>query len=94
MTISKNSELAQQALNIRREDYFMAFHFPFYRLLSLVMFLFCASPTQAQESQAHDWENPEIIGINKEKTHATIVLPSEKAGDPRIVSLNGLWRFK
>ena len=94
MTITKNSELAQQALNIRREDYFMAFHFPFYRLLSLVMFLFCASLTQAQKSQAHDWENPEIIGINKEKAHATIVLPSEKASDPRIVSLNGLWRFK
>ncbi len=41
-----------------------------------------------------DWENPAVIGINKEKPHATFVLPSEKPMDPRVVSLNGLWRFK
>jgi len=49
----------------------------------------------AQESPpVNDWENPSVIGINKEKAHATFVLPSEKNTDSRVVSLNGLWRFK
>ena len=55
----------------------------------------CSSLMNAQEiSQVHDWENPAVIGINKEKAHATFVLPSEKATEQRVVSLNGLWRFK
>lgn len=42
----------------------------------------------------NDWENPQVIGINKEKAHATITLPSEKQDNPRIISLNGIWKFK
>ena len=64
--------------------------------LNFVMICFFLSTIilVAQESTVPDWENPEIIGINKEKAHATFVLPSEKAADSRVVSLNGLWRFK
>jgi beta-galactosidase len=42
----------------------------------------------------NDWENPDVVGINKEKTHATLSLPSEKWNNPQIVSLNGVWKFK
>ena len=41
-----------------------------------------------------DWENPQIIGINKELPHATLSPTSEKANNPSIVSLNGIWKFK
>ena len=50
--------------------------------------------TNSVAQQINDWENPEVIGINKEKAHATITLPSEKQGNPRIISLNGIWKFK
>ncbi len=43
--------------------------------------------------EINDWENPQVVGINKEKAHATINLPSEKQNNPRIVSLNGTWKF-
>jgi len=42
----------------------------------------------------NDWENPEVIGINKEKAHATLILPSEKGNNQNVVSLNGVWKFK
>lgn len=41
-----------------------------------------------------DWENPAVIGINKEHYHATLTLPSRKTDCKEIVSLNGKWRFK
>ena len=41
-----------------------------------------------------DWENPAVIGINKEYYHATLTLPSKKVDCDEIVSLNGKWRFK
>ncbi|MBN2590788.1 MAG: DUF4981 domain-containing protein [Sedimentisphaerales bacterium] len=69
----------------------------FFSILSLIVtyILFSTIMTYAQESpQVNDWENPSVIGINKEKAHATFVLPSEKSTDSRVVSLNGLWRFK
>jgi beta-galactosidase len=43
--------------------------------------------------QPFDWENPEVIGINKEKPHAFGYLPGEKANNPLIQSLNGIWKF-
>lgn len=54
--------------------------------------IFLCTITLAQ--QINDWENPEILGINKEKAHATITLPSEKQNNPSIISLNGIWKFK
>jgi beta-galactosidase len=67
-----------------------------YKNLTLIVTSFILSfiITHAQESQVHDWENPSVIGINKEKAHATFVLPSEKTSDSRVISLNGMWRFK
>lgn len=46
----------------------------------------------AQESV--DWENPNVIGINKEAYHSTLMLPSKKSECKEIVSLDGTWKFK
>ena len=40
-----------------------------------------------------DWENPQVIGINKEPYHTTLTLPSRKAECGEVVSLNGRWKF-
>ncbi|HVW99564.1 MAG TPA: hypothetical protein VHA52_03860, partial [Candidatus Babeliaceae bacterium] len=42
----------------------------------------------------NDWENPDVSGINKEKPHAYSFLFEEKANNPLIQSLNGIWKFK
>lgn len=42
----------------------------------------------------NDWENPNINCINKEKPHAYSFLYEEKANNPLIKSLNGIWKFK
>jgi len=62
-------------------------------ILLTFLFLFSSSFLKAQ-FKMNDWENPQIVGINKEKPHATITLPSEKQNNPRIISLNGIWKFK
>jgi len=54
-------------------------------LFSSINFLSAQTP--------HDWENPDINGINKEKPHAYSFLSSEKANNPTIQSLNGIWKF-
>jgi Beta-galactosidase/beta-glucuronidase len=41
-----------------------------------------------------EWENLDINGINKEKPHAYGFLADEKANNPLIKSLNGIWKFK
>ncbi len=43
---------------------------------------------------APDWENPLVVGINKENYHATLTLPSKKEACEEIISLNGKWQFK
>jgi beta-galactosidase len=42
----------------------------------------------------NDWENPDVNGINKEKPHAFTFLAEEKANNPMVKSLNGIWKFK
>lgn len=58
--------------------------------------------TQAfAQSKNHDWENPQLVEINKEKAHATFMLfesaADVKADDysrsPWHKSLNGTWKF-
>ena len=43
--------------------------------------------------EAHDWENPAVLGINKLPYHATLQLPSKQKECKEIVSLNGEWQF-
>lgn len=52
----------------------------------------CLSPTAKAETR--DWENPQIVGINKLPYHATLQLPSKENECGEIVSLDGKWYFK
>lgn len=72
-------------------------------LFSSLMISLLQSPilSKAQEKiqtpitqNINDWENPDINGINKEKLHAYTFLSGEKANNPMIQSLNGIWKFK
>ena len=52
------------------------------------------SALYAGAQEAPDWENPIVVGINKEPYHATLTLPSQKVDCKEIISLNGKWRFQ
>lgn len=56
--------------------------------------LLLLSASYAGAQVAPDWENPVVVGINKENYHATLTLPSKKEACNQIISLNGNWRFK
>lgn len=43
--------------------------------------------------EVRDWENPQVMGINKEEYHATLTLPTRKSECSEIISLNGKWKF-
>lgn len=59
-------------------------------------------PDQAQETAANDWENPQIVGRNKEPGHVPLgiyadvqtALAGEPQASPNILSLNGDWKFQ
>ena len=55
----------------------------------LVLFLGIAGRGQ----EAHDWENPQVVGINKEPYHATLTLPSTRYDCGECESLDGIWKF-
>lgn len=40
-----------------------------------------------------DWENPQVVGINKEPYHSTLTLPSQREGHKEWRSLGGKWKF-
>ena len=44
---------------------------------------------QMRAQQVPDWENPRVVGINKEEYHSTLTLPSGKSSCEEIVSLTG-----
>ncbi len=57
-------------------------------------------------AQTPEWENPEIVGINKQPPHATMTLfpgreealaslrqPANREGSPWYLTLDGMWRF-
>ena len=60
--------------------------------LLLCLWTLMASPALAQNA-APDWENPQVVGINKLPYHATLQLPSKWKECKEIVSLDGRWRF-
>src|ERR1035437_5357841 len=65
------------------------------RLIVAGSLLFLTGSIYAQNgSKVFDWENPDVVGINKENPHATLYLPTEKRNNKQIVSLNGSWKFK
>ena len=50
-------------------------------------------PLHVQAQTAADWENPDVLGINKLPYHATLQLPSREKECQEIVSLDGQWLF-
>ena len=40
-----------------------------------------------------DWENQNVVGVNKLPYHATLTLPSERSAHEEWMSLDGVWRF-
>jgi beta-galactosidase len=67
-------------------------------LLYLVLGLLATSQAGRQ---VPDWENPRVLGINKEPAHATLApypdlesaLQSDSRSSPFVLSLNGSWKF-
>src|SRR5699024_1167174 len=70
--------------------------------LFFVIFVGLATCVVGQNSQQHDWENEQVIGINKEPAHVSSIsfpdvetaLNSERKDSPYYKSLNGQWKFK
>lgn len=48
----------------------------------------------AEDEPVNDWENPQVLGINKEPYHATLTLPSRRYECGECTSLDGIWKFK
>ena len=44
--------------------------------------------------EVNDWENPQVVGINKEPYHATLTLPSKRYSCGECESLDGMWKFR
>ena len=63
-------------------------------LLSGILYTIYCIPQTLPLQHPNDWENPDVNGINKEKPHAYGFLAGEKANNPLIKSLNGIWKFK
>lgn len=49
--------------------------------------------TASAQPNKNDWENEQIIGINKEPYHATLMLPSKMKECKEWTSLDGKWKF-
>jgi len=47
-----------------------------------------------QGQEINDWENPQVIGINKEPYHANLTLPSKRYSSGECESLDGVWKFR
>ena len=44
--------------------------------------------------EVNDWENPQVVGINKEPYHATLTLPSKRYSCGECESLDGMWNIR
>ena len=58
-----------------------------------IAFVVLSLMTSTARAQIHDWENPQVVGINKRLYHASLTLPSERSQHPEWMSLDGRWRF-
>ena len=62
------------------------------RILCTIL-MFCLGYT-SQGQDVNDWENPQVVGINKEPYHATLTLPSQRYACGECESLDGTWKFR
>jgi len=63
-------------------------------LFSVLVASALLSTYKAPAQEINDWENPNINSINRETPHAYGFLADDKANNPLIKSLNGIWKFK
>lgn len=61
--------------------------------LNLLLPLLLSANIIAGIPEHHDWEDHQIIGINKLSYHSTLQLPSLKKDCKEIHSLDGIWKF-
>lgn len=67
-----------------------------YKMMSMRIYIFLLTVCftfQMRAQQVPDWENPRVVGINKEEYHSTLTLPSGKSSCEEVVPLNGRWKF-
>lgn len=64
-----------------------------FALLFLLFALIFRHGSVFAEGAHHDWEDQNIIGINKEPYHATLTLPSMRAKHVEWMPLDGVWKF-
>lgn len=72
------------------------------RILLACLVINFATTLHSSSAAAHDWENPEVFGINKEPPHATFLpypsveeaIAGDKKSNPLVKSLNGKWQFR
>ena len=62
------------------------------RILLSPLLLFV--PVFAAAQSLPDWENPDVIGINKLPYHVTLGNPSTHKTNPQITYLDGNWKFR
>ncbi len=80
--------------------------FAFYILIMAIVLSACKKYQKYEgvtftEKDPRDWENPGMIGQNKEKPHATMIsfideesaLNGDKTSSPNYLSLDGIWKF-
>ena len=68
----------------------------------LANLLLAAAVLKAAEGPALDWEDPSMVGRNKEEPHATLMpfpdaesaMQGDWSASPWYQSLNGSWRFR
>ncbi len=60
-------------------------------VLSPLLFLV---PVFAAAQSLPDWENPDVIGINKLPYHVTLGNPSTHKTNPQVTYLDGTWKFR
>ena len=61
------------------------------RIRFTLLSLFATAVIAAQSLP--DWENPQVLAINKLPYHATLGNPSTHASNPQITYLDGVWKF-
>ncbi|MEI6899540.1 MAG: glycoside hydrolase family 2 TIM barrel-domain containing protein, partial [Bacteroidota bacterium] len=79
-----------------------SFHFTITPFHHFAIFLFFLPLFTFTQTAIHDWENPQLTGINNEPMHASFIPyqsgESALMGDPSksdlYQSLNGIWKFK
>ena len=62
--------------------------------LLLSPFMTVYARIQSDEEVVNDWENPQVLGINKEPYHTTLTLPSKRYECGECTTLDGIWKFR